>query len=115
MGIQMADGSKQPGEVLRYSMEFTPGKAIATGDSLTGTPTVTITRQSDGVNVTNDSVGPPVISGMLYSAATRSGNIVYAWIEGGTSGDVYKITFKCNTTYGEQNVEEDLLLPVINT
>jgi len=82
MGIQMADGSKQPGEVLRYSMEFTPGKAIATGDSLTGTPTVTITRQSDGVNVTNDSVGPPVISGMLYSAATRlKGELVGMFIK----------------------------------
>ena len=48
MPIQYADKPKQPGETLRYSMTFSPGKAIATGDSLTGTPTVTVATYPGG-------------------------------------------------------------------
>ena len=112
MGIQYADEPKQPGETLRYSMEYVPGESIATGDTLTGAGTVVITRMSDGVIVTNDVVGPPVIVGMLAEAVQRDDNTLYAKIEKGTHGETYKITFTCGTTAGELAVEEDLILEV---
>jgi NADPH-dependent ferric siderophore reductase len=112
MGIQYADDVKQPGETLRYSMEFVPGRSLATGDSLSGSPTVTVKRISDGVDVTADSAGPPAIAGMLEQAATRAQNIVYAFIEGGTDGESYRVTFTCDTTFGEHDVEEDLVIQV---
>lgn len=112
MPIQYADKAKQPGETLRYSMTFTPGEAIAAGDTLTGTPTVKVTRISDGVDVTSDVVGPPAIVGMLSGSATLSGNTIYAKIKAGTDGNDYKITFTCGTTNGEVAVEEDLVIQV---
>jgi len=113
MGIQYADKSKQPGEMLIYSMEFVPGESIATGDSLTGSPTVVVTRLSDGVVVTSDVVGPPAIVGMVEVAAQRNGNIISVGIGNGDDGESYKITFKCDTTAGEQDVEEDLVIEVV--
>ena len=113
MGIQYADKPKQPGETLRYSMTFTPGKGIAAGDSLTGDPNVKVTRIADGVDVTIDVAGPPAIVGMLVTGSdVRAGNIIYAEIEGGTDGANYKITFSCDTTNGEIAVEEDLVIEV---
>jgi hypothetical protein len=102
MGIKYADHPKQLGESLIYSMEFVPGAAIATGDTLTGTPTVAVKRVSDGVSV----------PGMLSGSASRNGNIISAKIIGGTDGESYKITFSCATTNGEI-VEEDLVVEVI--
>ena len=111
MPIQYADRAKQPGEVLLYSMTFTPGKSIATGDTLTGTPTVKVTRLSDGVNVTSDVSGPPVIVGMVVGTPALVANTITAKIKSGTDGEDYKITFVCGTTNGE-TVEEDLILQV---
>jgi len=108
MGIRYGDGPKQPGETIIYGMTFTPGDAIATGDTLTGSPTVVITRLSDSVVVTSDVVGPPAITGMLSGSASRSGNTVSAKIIGGTDGQSYKITYSCATTLGEL-VEEDFI------
>ena len=102
MGIQYADKEKQPGETIIYGMTFAPGKAIATVDTLTGSPTVTVARTSDSAIVT---------SAMLSGSATRSGDTISAKIIGGTDGENYKITFICSTTNGEV-VEEDLVIRV---
>jgi hypothetical protein len=130
MPYQNADCAKQPGETLRYSMTFTPGRAIAIGDTLTGTPTIVVTRIIDGVDVTGDysmdqspsasispspspSPGAESEEGMVEPGSVeRISNTIYVAIQGGESGKDYKITFKCDTTGGEKDVEEDLILPV---
>ena len=104
MPIQYADKPKQPGESLHYSMTFTPGKALAVGDSLTGTPTVTIATYPGG----QDSSGNMIEAGSI----SRTGNTIYVGIKGGVDGQKYKITFKCDTTNGETDVEEDLVIEV---
>jgi len=104
MPIQYADKPKQPGESLRYSMAFTPGKAIALGDSLTGTPTVTIATYPDG----EDTSATMIEAGSV----SRIGNTIYVGIKGGVDGQKYKVTFKCDTTNGEKDVEEDLVIEV---
>ena len=104
MPIQYADKPKQPGESLRYSMTFTPGKAIATGDLLAGTPTVTIATYPGG----EDTSATMIETGSV----SRIGNTVYVGVKGGVDGQKYKGTFKCDTAYGEKGVEEDLVIEV---
>jgi hypothetical protein len=116
MGIQYADKPKQTGEMLVYSMEYVPGKSIAVGDSLTGSPTVVVTRLSDGHDVTaDDALHIPPIVGMVEVAAQRQGNVVLVGIGNGDDGETYKVTFTCDTTAGELDVEEDLILEVKNS
>ena len=104
MGIQFADKPKQPGELLRYSMTFTPGKAIAMGDSLTGAPTVTIATYPDGEDTSAAMIEA--------SSVSRAGNAICVGIKGGVDAQKYKVTFKCDTTNGEKGVEEDLVIEV---
>ena len=104
MPIQYADKPKQPGESLRYSMTFTPGKAIALGDSLTGTPTVTIATYPAGEDTSASMIEAGSVS--------RIGNTIYVGIKGGVDAQSYKVTFKCDTTNGERGVEEDLVIEV---
>ena len=104
MPIQYADKPKQPGESLRYSMTLSPGKAIAVGDSLSGTPTVTIATFPGG----EDTSATMIETG----SASRIGNTIYVGIKGGGDAQSYKVTFKCDTTNGEKGVEEDLVIEV---
>ncbi len=104
MPVQYADKPKQPGETLRYSMTFTPGESIASGDSLTGTPTVTVKEVASGEDVTTAMLGAGSVS--------RLENTVYAKITGGTNGNSYKVSFTCDTANGEEDVEEDLVIEV---
>ena len=104
MPIQYADKPKQPGESLRYSMTLSPGKAIAVGDSLSGTPTVTIATYPGG----EDASATMVEAGSV----SRIGNTIYVGIKSGVDGQTYKVTFKCDTTNGEKGVEEDLVIEV---
>jgi len=104
MPIQYADKPKQPGESLRYSMAFTPGKAIAVGDLLTGTPTVTIATYPGG----EDESATMIEAGSV----SRIGNTIYVGVKGGMDAQSYKVTFKCDTTNGEKDVEEDLVIEV---
>jgi len=101
MPIQYADKPKQPGETLFYKMTFAPGKALADGDSLTGSPTATIHKISDGSDM----------SATMIEVSTRTGNAITVGMKAGTSGESYKITFHCGTTNGE-TVEEDLVVAV---
>ena len=110
MPIQYASGAHQPDEVLRYSMEFTPGTAIDASDSLTGDPTVKVYRLPDLLDVTEDVAGPPAVSGLLVADSdTMSDNVIYATIHNVVDGTGYKITFRSATTNGE-TVEEDLVI-----
>ena len=104
MPIQYADKPKQPGELLRYSMTFTPGKAIAVGDSLVGAPTVTIATYPGGVDTSAAMIEA--------SSVSRAGNAICVGIKAGLDGQNYKVTFKCDTTNGENGVEEDLVIEV---
>jgi hypothetical protein len=104
MPVQYADKPKQPGEALRYSMTFTPGVSLGSDDSLTGTATVTIQDVATGADVTSTM--------LVAGSVSRSGNTVYAKVTSGTNGNAYKVTFKCNTTNGEEDVEEDLVVEV---
>jgi len=103
MGIQFAREPKQPGETLRYSMEFKPGanEALAEGDALTGEPSIIVRMRSDNSVVT---------SSMIYGSATRSGNIVYFYLMSGTDGESYKVSITCDTVNGENDVQEDLVI-----
>ena len=101
MPIQYTDKPKQPGETLFYKMTFTPGKSLADGDSLAGSPTTIIQKVSDGSDV----------SATMIEASIRSGNAITVGMKAGTSGESYKITFRCGTTNGE-TVEEDLVVAV---
>ena len=104
MPIQYADKQKQPGESLRYSMTFSPGRAIAMGDSLAGTPTVTVVTYPDGEDMSASMIEAGSVS--------RIGNTVYVGIRAGVDGQVYNVTFKCDTANGEIGVEEDLVIEV---
>jgi len=104
MPIQYADKPKQPGESLRYSMTLSSGKAIAVGDSLSGTPTVTIATYPGGEDTSTTMIEAGSVS--------RIGNTIYVGIKDGVDGQQYKVTFKCDTTNGEKDVEEDLVIEV---
>ena len=101
MGIQTVRERKQPGETLRYSMEFKPGVALGDGDSLSGTPTVKVFERPANTDKTSD---------MLEGTPQTQSNIVYFKIKGGTSGKSYKVSIKSDTANGEKNVEEDLII-----
>jgi len=49
---------------------------------------------------------------MVEIAAQRTGNVISVGIGNGTDGETYKVTFKCDTTAGELDVEEDLVIEV---
>jgi len=101
MGIQTAREKKQPGETLRYSMEFEPGVALAVGDSLTGTPTVKIYDRDDNSDKS---------STMLEGTPSMQDNIIYFFMKGGVTDQSYKATITSDTVYGEKAVEEDLVI-----
>jgi hypothetical protein len=110
MGIVYADRVWQPGEEPRFEIKYTPGKVIATGDTLTGDPTVKVWRMSDGTDVTADIAGPPAISGVLKGTPSRSGNSVIVQLQNLIDGEKYDVQSKCNTTNGEVDIEIDLIV-----
>ena len=110
MGIVYADKVWQPGEEPRFEIKYTSGKVIATGDSLTGTPTVAVWRMSDGLDVTADIVGPPAVGGALKGTPSISGNSVIVQLQNLIDGEKYDVQSKCNTTNGEVNIEIDLIV-----
>lgn len=99
MKRQVIDPPKHPEETRDIPMDFST--ALAVNDYLSGTYSVTVTDQETGV----------VKGSMVYGSATRSGNIVSAFITGGTSGKKYEILYKTQTAGGEVLVEI-LVLPV---
>jgi len=101
MGIQTAREKKQPGETLRYTMEYEPGVALAVGDSLTGTPTVKIYDRADDSDET---------ATMLEGTPTMQDNIVYFFVKGGVTDESYNVSIKSDTVNGEKDVEEDLII-----
>lgn len=74
---------KHPGETVKVAVSF--AQQLGTGDSLTGTPTVT---PDSGITTTSPS------------APTISGNTVVIWLSGGTSGVTYDIAVTVTTTGG---------------
>ena len=112
MPIQYVDKAYQPGEKPILSMEFEPGKSIATGDSLTGTPTVKVYRQSDGLDVTSDIAGPPAIAGVLQDdpAPALVGNKVYFKLGDWVDGEDYAAEITYDTTNGEEDMNEVLII-----
>ena len=105
MPLQYADEAKQPGEVLIYSMTWTAGESMATGDSLSGSPTAVIATYPEGVAMSSTMI-------KVGGEASLTDNTVYVTIILGTSGQLYKITFGAVTTNGE-TVQEDLILQVM--
>ena len=99
MKRQTIDPPKHPEEIIEYEMDFST--ALATGDSLSGAYSVSVTDQDTGVSQT----------AMVSGSASRSGAGVAAFITGGTSGKKYEIKYKSATTGGETLVEI-LVLPV---
>lgn len=74
---------KHPAETVKQAVDFT--RWLASGDSLTGSPTVT---PDSGIVTTSPS------------APAISGNAVVIWISGGTSGTTYDIEVRVSTTGG---------------
>ena len=83
---------KQPSESRLYDIDFAP--LLATGDTLTGTPTVT-TAQS-GLTIAAPSLSTPKVQVRLSS---------------GTDGTLYKLTVKSSTANGD-TLETDIYLRV---
>lgn len=112
MPIQYADKSYQPDEKPILSITFTPGRAIATGDSLTGTPIVNVYRQSDRKDVTTDVIGPPPITGVLQSDPPPSlvGNTVYFKLGDWVGEEDYAAEITYDTTNGEEDMKEVLII-----
>lgn len=74
------------------------------GDSLVGTPTVTVATHPGGEDMS--------VSMIEAGSVSRIGNTVYVGIKAGVDGQIYKVTFKCGTANGEIGVEEDLVIEV---
>lgn len=110
MGVVYADKVWQPGEEPRFELQYTPGRVIATGDTLTGTPTVKVYRMSDGTEVTADVAGPPAISGVLNGTPSRVNNSVFVQLHNLIDGETYDVQSKCGTTNGENDIEIDLIV-----
>ena len=110
MGIIYADKPYQPGEKPRLEIKFTPGVVIATGDSLTGTPTVKVYRMSDRLDVTSDITGPPAIAGVLVGTPERVANSVFVKLGDWVDGEDYDVKTTCDTTNGEEDIEIDLII-----
>lgn len=72
---------KQPGEARTLSFDFTD--KLASGDSLTGTATVT------------------VASGLTAGTPSRTGNVVSVRLSSGTDGTDYNVQCSCATTDGD--------------
>src|SRR3989304_5417983 len=107
MGIVYADKPYQPGEKPRFEIKFTPGKVIATDDSLTGTPTVKVYRMSDDADGTADVAGPPAIAGVLIGTPERVGNSVFVKLGDWVDGESYDVKITSDTTNGEEDIEID--------
>lgn len=77
---------KQPAESRLYTFEFADQVEIAdAGESLTGTPTITVTLLSGSGSLT---VGSPTISGTK----------VQVQISGGTAEDRFQVVCQVNTS-----------------
>jgi len=77
---------KQPTEVRRYGLDFS--KKLGS-DTLTGTPTATVSLQSGGGS-----------SSLTTSGASISNPLAYITLSGGTSGQDYNVQLSCSTTGG---------------
>jgi hypothetical protein len=101
MGIIYANEPFQPGERPIYEIAFVPGKSIAQGDSLSGSPTATGVRVSDGSDATEKIVPGSVL---------RVANSIFFQLQDGVDGEAYKFTFLYATTGGESNMQEDFFI-----
>lgn len=93
---------KQPAESRLYDMDFSP--RIATGEDLSGTPTVTekTIDQSTGVKTSSTDLTFGTATILLQAAQVR--------IAGGLDGVLYEVTFLASTTLGNTVEAEGLLL-----
>lgn len=100
----MLSEQKQPWEVLILGVDFDVGDNLATGES--------ISVGSSEVKV-YDSVGGLDDTGMLVagSVAVSGDTILQATIQGGVSGQRYKVSFRAWISATKQ-LEDDLILIV---
>lgn len=110
MATIYANKTYQPGEKPRFEIIFAPGGIIAIDDSLTGVPIVKIFRMSDGLDVTTDIPGPPIINGILVGTPTRTGNSVFFKLGDWVDGETYDVKITCDTTNGEEDIEVDFIV-----
>lgn len=86
----------------KRKLEFDVINALASGDSVASISAVTVWRDSDSVETT---------STMLSGTPSKSGNKVYANIQGGTDGVTYRVRVRVITTNGDY-IEDTLHLVV---
>jgi hypothetical protein len=91
---------KQPWEDRLLALNLS--EAVAAGDSLSGSATVTV----------YDTSGTDVSSTMTTAPPTVTGNTVYFRIKGGTHGHRYWAEVRGTTTVNSDKIEEDLLIIV---
>lgn len=86
---------KQPGELLDYDIDYTPGTAtgLDTGDTLAS---IVVTADT-GITVASSAIITPAYL------------IAKIWLSGGTSGVNYKVTCKATTTGGRQREDEIII------
>lgn len=96
-------GKKDPGETVTLTFDF--GVDLATGEMLTGTPTVAIALFSGATD--------PAINSMLVGTAQLAGNMVLQSCLGGVVGNQYDIKATCSTSTGRVLVV-GAILPVVD-
>jgi len=106
MGVRASE-IKQPREILLKGIDFSGSNKLASGDSLKLSGSSVIVTDEDDDDVSAAMVVPGSLS------VSVPDNTISAFIQGGTTGREYKITFLAATLQGEL-LEEDIILPVEN-
>ena len=84
---------KRTAEVRTYSFDFSKFPEIVAGDTLTGTPTITVAG-----------------TGLTLGSPSISSNLVKVQISAGTNGTVYVMKCQCSTVGGSTLVCGGMLL-----
>jgi hypothetical protein len=104
MGIRASE-TKQPREIVLKGIDFTGSGRLADGDNIKLSGSSVVITDPDGDDVTSTML----VTGTL--AVSVVDQTISAFIQGGTSGLEYKVTFLAATDLGEL-LEEDIILPV---
>lgn len=102
---------KQPGESLLLYMDFT--KRLNTGETLTGTPTITSAEEFPNAGGATDlTISSPAVTSSAIT--TNYGTIavgkgVQFRVVGGTDGKTYRIQVSCATSASNTRIYDGLL------
>jgi hypothetical protein len=97
MDMRPATWTKQPS--IKRRLPFDLSTSMITGDTIASYEAKIFDAAGDDLSAT------------MIAGSTNTTTIVYAWVQGGTSGMVYFLRIKITTTMGEI-IEDDLAVVV---